>query len=765
MFAHTMATGPAAESHMLDSLSRTAAFVNHQLAAAGFPSPLNLTSQPSNEDVHRTVECVFQLLQQIEKDAHYREDIHQQMLMLSQENESLSATVLRLTSRLETAEREIDQLNNKISLNTQTLKETSAKLQATKEELKVTKTNYQHARSQYMHEIKKREREGDKIRDRIQKALSDKTIVQKVGMKLLNPLPKTVAESSKLGEAKRTKQDEMYKIVVGTFEEREKEILAENSDLRKLLFSTYQELKGHMKTFLRSRDVLEDDDATEEARFNLPVNLAGSTIQSRLRYVVGEIRDYIAELQERPTATPEEKPESQQDVQMLYDQIEEYRKIIAEQARLLELALSKPKDLGPTHSPARSEYLSGDGDWKELEEQRAQLQEDRRKLTEAAIRMGVERAALQRDRQELEEERRRTPRGSTGEPPESTYPVESGPPGLDTEAFLSTLPKTPRWLRAGKQPTLEDLLETPGAQTPVSRPSSRVPSGSSDRTAIPSAEEAIRNSHTNTRFAHPPPPADFPHGVSEPRSRAADSAAGRSSRRRTSSNLPKSDDAGAEAAPAAAAPARSQIAHAAEGGSWAPSQPGTTLPSTSSFSKPNPVSPEYLSVWSKPIEDIQTFNFHTPTPKHRSHSESTPSARRRSGLFHILSQSDAGTGSGSGSGPDPFSTATPKAAAGSRFDESAPLSTPRGAEIVTESETLTTTPYSTLNGITPLNPRRGHLRSQSASTKSSTPSTIKSALRKPSNPGMASLVDYMSERKRSKGVTLDLTPEVRGMTP
>lgn len=47
-------------------------------------------------------------------------------------------------------------------------------------------------------------------------------------------------------------------------------------------------------------------------------------------------------------------------------------------------------------------------EWKLLEARKMQLEEERRKFTDAAIKMGLERANLQRERADLEEKRRTT---------------------------------------------------------------------------------------------------------------------------------------------------------------------------------------------------------------------------------------------------------------------------------------------------------------------------------------------------------------------
>jgi hypothetical protein len=62
-----------------------------------------------------------------------------------------------------------------------------------KEDLKATKSHLAFLKSQHQHEVRKKGKELDRMKNRLLKLVNEKTQVGKIGMKCINPLPKAAS--------------------------------------------------------------------------------------------------------------------------------------------------------------------------------------------------------------------------------------------------------------------------------------------------------------------------------------------------------------------------------------------------------------------------------------------------------------------------------------------------------------------------------------------------------------------------------------------
>ncbi|TPX67890.1 hypothetical protein SpCBS45565_g03517 [Spizellomyces sp. 'palustris'] len=433
----------SSETRSSSNLQKSVDFVNHELAAAGFPVALDFAGFGGSVDDAATVlNCICTLLQQRQKDVAYREDLQHRLRRTAGDNDELAGTVARMKARLEQCDREIATLNNKLDAAQKSLKKEVEKYHAAKEELKTTKANLQYSKTQYNHDLRKREREHHRLKDRMQRIVTEKSAAQKIGLKLANPLPKAKTTTGGGGQTKKVAQeDEMYNIVIKNYEDREKDLLVENQTLRDTLYALYSELKTQFKDQITQEEDGSNGiecghegppevlDPTEKAQFQLPFNLVCHSVEERVKEAIMKLHDEWARLSET-IASQHQADELQQlygKVDAIEKECDEYRRIIAEQNRLLEFSLNeqdaKSNEGLSAHLETSLMDLQEQKD--ELEQKCQQLEEERGKFTEAAIKLGIERAALQREKMAFEEERR----------------------SLATQKLLKSLPETPGWLK------------------------------------------------------------------------------------------------------------------------------------------------------------------------------------------------------------------------------------------------------------------------------------------------------------------------------
>ncbi|KAJ3175654.1 Afadin- and alpha-actinin-binding protein [Geranomyces variabilis] len=471
----TASTPSAAQSTASGGgLERTVLFVNTELASAGFPDILDFSGfAGSDEDGSKVLNCICTLLLQRQKDVAFRDDLQYRLRRVSADNDNLAGTVARQKARLEQCEREISSLQNKNDTLQTSLKREAEKLSVAREELKATKANLQYSKTQYNHDVRKRDRDFARLKDRMQRTVNEKT-----KMTLINPLAKPL---SSIGSSKQrnnnTDADVMYGVVMRNYEDRERELLSENQMLRDTLFETFRELKdrfadagGHdprdhelgagpvpssSSSPPESRDEDEEEDpeaAMERAHFQLPFNLVQNTVQQRIRHVMMDLKAEWDELMEKIEGEqhPEMVVELEQQIAELHNQNDEYQRIIEEQNRILESSLNGTAAVRHEGDSAMSDDIRAAPGWDssimDLAEQKAeleakvrQLEIDRINFTDAALKLGVERANLQREKKYFNDERRKA---------------------LGTDDFLKTLPETPGWLRA-RAKAEEDMDRVP----------------------------------------------------------------------------------------------------------------------------------------------------------------------------------------------------------------------------------------------------------------------------------------------------------------
>ncbi|CAG8761299.1 17337_t:CDS:2, partial [Cetraspora pellucida] len=157
----------------LANLKDATIYLNQQLNACGYHSPLDFNNN-DEKSATKIVECISALLQQQQKDAAYREEMHDQHQKLQSDYELLTFTIKTLKTRAELSEREVDTLRAKLIKMDDQLQSESEKHRSTKDELIKTKANLQNVKSQAMHDIRKRETEYTRFKEKMQKLLNDK---------------------------------------------------------------------------------------------------------------------------------------------------------------------------------------------------------------------------------------------------------------------------------------------------------------------------------------------------------------------------------------------------------------------------------------------------------------------------------------------------------------------------------------------------------------------------------------------------------------
>ncbi|KAJ1921628.1 hypothetical protein IWQ60_006720 [Tieghemiomyces parasiticus] len=382
----------------------------------------------------------------------YREDIDDKYRRLTSEQETLLHNLNKLRGELETSDRNLDTTKSKLSVSETVLKDVNEKHRNTKEELKTAKNSLQYSRSQYAHELRKREQDNIKLKEKMQRMAAEKYKANKTGFQLLNPITKDKAH---LGHDRMTKDKELVEIVLANYEDRERELLEENEQLRQSLYDLYATITEllHARVEEAEEDNMNASQAVNDAgsdggqsprryreKIILPFEMVKQRLQSDMHQLVTDLKDDWRALhtQTLPQAADTEALYAKDreittlttEVDTLRQKVAGYKEVISEQARVIQLATNPAAPSRRDSGIHRLGIEEIDPDRLErereaLERQQSELDEERRKFTEAAILLGKEREELRREREALQLDRE----------------------SQRTHAVLRNMPSTPHYLK------------------------------------------------------------------------------------------------------------------------------------------------------------------------------------------------------------------------------------------------------------------------------------------------------------------------------
>lgn len=223
----------------------------------------------------------------------------------------------------------------------------------------------------------------------------------------------------KTGTAKN--EEEMYRVLITGYEERQKELMVENNDLRESLQSMQTELinllnhhdedqSEHTDNETEEREPSESGSIEElsTGHFHMPYDLVREGIEKNLREKWRLLKCRLEEASKVSNNGPSDQDCSkevnfQEEVERLERQLENYRHVVEQQESLIESLQGKIKS--PTKDSLfltdpelleEKEKFSSDREF--FNEQRAAMENQRKQLTDAAIKLGHERKKFEEER-------------------------------------------------------------------------------------------------------------------------------------------------------------------------------------------------------------------------------------------------------------------------------------------------------------------------------------------------------------------------------
>ncbi|KAJ7224081.1 Afadin and alpha-actinin-binding-domain-containing protein [Mycena pura] len=404
-------------------------YINSQLVAHGFaPAPGLSLDAISNANLERVVKCLLGMLSQRVEDMSRTEDLATKLRTLSYDHERVTTMHLRATETAASAEREANLHKSRSVAATRLLQASESAHKQTTAELQRARTALQALRATHQAELKKKEREVERMTDRWGKLadMQAKAAAAPSGLRCVNL--KVVDGSEVLGKGAGLEERALEQA-----EQARQRLSEENAKLRGLLLGAVNEAQAMLYQARSSEKEDEPVRVTVSTLFPMaPQNAADEKLKSLLT----ALREAVA----RPTTTvvapsPTTSPVPEGELARLQGIINDLK---SEIERYQQESLTRAAETRATFDQFANDARIVDGDIgdasvelmiaperdaekERLEKIKLQLKIERDNFTEATLRLGHERAALEAERLKLLDEKR----------------------SWDVEKMLAELPPTP----------------------------------------------------------------------------------------------------------------------------------------------------------------------------------------------------------------------------------------------------------------------------------------------------------------------------------
>ncbi|KAI9494864.1 Afadin and alpha-actinin-binding-domain-containing protein [Zychaea mexicana] len=441
----------------VSNFDSAANYINLMLTAEGYPVPLKFKSN-DDQDACKIINCFEAVITDKNRLVQELNQMNQTIHDLKREQEQLQAKLHKTNQEFEGQKRENAQLRGKNESSAKSLKAEANQNRLLKEELSKAKHNMQYMKTQYAHETRKHEQEQAKTRDRLYKLMDERHKTNMASMTINDTLPGIDAYDQPAVSDERT----MYSDLLKKSSDREKAARIENEGIRTILLDIYgtavnllkRQVENYKETF--PAEISKDDLPV----LRLPLEIGGKEATKRVHDLLARLREeWDRQIAKRKAYSEEDIVEKDRLIERLsqsndglveaIEQIKiEYEHKASsflryEEGGFFDYAKQQASaDLSDSESSALEDIPDRTSQLKKLQKE-ALL--ERRRVTEAAIKLGDERTKLSAERWAFEEMKRQfqlceimadesSPAPTT---PAAAVPSEQEPSGSKTRRRMS----------------------------------------------------------------------------------------------------------------------------------------------------------------------------------------------------------------------------------------------------------------------------------------------------------------------------------------
>ncbi|KAJ6527277.1 Afadin and alpha-actinin-binding-domain-containing protein [Mycena vulgaris] len=404
-------------------------YINSQLVAHGFaPAPGLSLDGVAPADLERAVKCLLGLLSQRVEDMSRTEDLTTRLRTLAYDHERLMTMYRTATDAAANAERETSLHKSRLTAATRALQASESAHKHTSAELQRARTALQAVRATHQAELKKKEKEVERMAERWGKLadMQAKLSAAPSGLRCANL--KIVDGSEVLG-----KGPSLEELALEQAEQARQRLSEDNVRLRELLLGAVNEAQAML---YQTRKSEREDEPVPFTLLTLFPVAPQNAANEKLAYLLSALREAIT----RPPSVVAPPPVSassvpdgeltrlQAVIEGLKAEIERSQKEsvarAAETQAVFDQFAGDRRVVDNGVGDASVELMIApvrDAEKERLDKIKTQLELERKNFTEAALKLGQEKAALEAERIRLIDEKR----------------------SWDVEKMLAELPPTP----------------------------------------------------------------------------------------------------------------------------------------------------------------------------------------------------------------------------------------------------------------------------------------------------------------------------------
>ncbi|XP_054836495.1 afadin- and alpha-actinin-binding protein [Eublepharis macularius] len=410
-----------------ENIEQSLSYLNMELTTLGFPS-LYADSKGKELHVVSVLNCMNELLQLQRRHLRTREEAETQHLKLSSDMDHLQNCYAKLKEQLETSRREtvgLQERDRQLQCKNRNL---HLLLKNEKDEVQKLQNIVASRATQYNHDMKRKEREYNKLKERFHQLLMNKKD-KKLAMDVLNYVGRVDGKRGgwRTGKTEARNEEEMYKVLLNEYEQRQKQLLVENAELKKLL----QQMKKEIISLLppqkqKPKEKAEDGNGTvnvlsdveddsgeinKENMWELSCDTVREQLANSIRKQWRMLKNHVEKLDNQAlhvhsrtlnNSDTISREDHELEVERLQLEIQQCKEMVKTQQQLLQQQLTSPSD-DDTSLLLKDCYLLEEKErlkeeWKLFKEQKKNFEKERKSFTEAAIRLGLERKAFEEDR-------------------------------------------------------------------------------------------------------------------------------------------------------------------------------------------------------------------------------------------------------------------------------------------------------------------------------------------------------------------------------
>ncbi|XP_064003986.1 afadin- and alpha-actinin-binding protein isoform X2 [Pogoniulus pusillus] len=406
-----------------ENIEQSISYLNRELTTLGFPS-IYAESKGKELNLISIINCMNELLVLQHKNLRAQEEVEMQHLKLGSDMDHLQNCYAKLKEQLEISKREIIGLQERDRQLQSKNRNLHQLLKSEKDEVQKLQNIISSRATQYNHDMKRKEREYNKLKERLQQLVMNKKD-KKIAMEVLNYVGRADGKRGawRTDKTEARNEEEMYKALLSDYEQRQKQLLMENAELKKVL----QQMKKEIISLLppqkqkpkeRSEDGpvlsdLEEDigELNKENMWELSCETVREQLTNSIRKQWRMLKNHVEKLDNQVSrvhlgALNEKDVISREDHELQTEKLEleiqQCKEMIKTQQQLLQQQLMSPCDddttllLQDCYLLEERERLQEE--WRLFREQKKNFEKERRSFTEAAIRLGLERKAFEEDR-------------------------------------------------------------------------------------------------------------------------------------------------------------------------------------------------------------------------------------------------------------------------------------------------------------------------------------------------------------------------------